>query len=215
MAYDSYGRPDRADLERGYRRGDFMGSRDRATSEGYRGVDINDPNDKYGGSGLASQRPAGPGGYAPFGAGLYGAGGGTAGGAYPMTPGYMDWGDAHAGRGSGTTPGGEGFGRPGADTWGEAEYRREARSFAGRGPKNYRRADERIHEDVCEALTHDPEVDATGIEISVADGEVTLSGTVDDRYQRRRAEDVVERISGVRDVHNRLRTEPTGEKFAS
>jgi hypothetical protein len=161
------------------------------------------------------QRPAGPGGYAPFGAGLYGAGGGTPGGQYPMTPGYMSRGDAHAGRGSGTTAGHEGFGFPRADTWGEAEYRREARSFAGRGPKGYRRSDERIREDVCEALTRDHDVDATGIEIAVADGEVTLSGTVDDRRQRRRAEDVVERIGGVRDVHNRLRTEPTGEKFAS
>ncbi len=39
----------------------------------------------------------------------------------------------------------------------------------------------------------------------VSDGEVTLSGTVDDRWQKRLAERVAETVWGVRDVHNRLR----------
>lgn len=36
-------------------------------------------------------------------------------------------------------------------------------------------------------------------------GEVTLSGTVADREQKRRSEDVIETVAGVKDVQNRLR----------
>ena len=41
--------------------------------------------------------------------------------------------------------------------------------------------------------------------VQVKDGEVTLSGTVDDRDQKRRAEDVAESVSGVNDVTNNIR----------
>lgn len=78
-------------------------------------------------------------------------------------------------------------------------------AFAGRGPKGYRRADERIQDDVCERLTEDPEVDASEIEVQVQEGEVTLEGTVDSRRTKRRAEDVIESISGITEIHNRLR----------
>jgi osmotically-inducible protein OsmY len=74
----------------------------------------------------------------------------------------------------------------------------------GRGPKGYQRADNRIHEDVCDRLTYS-DVDAENIEVAVANGEVTLSGTVRDRWDKRHAEDVVEQVSGVRDVHNNIR----------
>lgn len=77
--------------------------------------------------------------------------------------------------------------------------------YTGRGPKGYQRSDERIKEDVCECLTRHPEVDAEDIDVQVKDGEVTLTGTVMDRYQKRAAEDALERVSGVRDVHNQLR----------
>lgn len=78
-------------------------------------------------------------------------------------------------------------------------------NHAGRGPKGYRRSDERIQEDVNEALTRDPDVDASEIEVRVQNGEVTLTGTVDERRAKRRAEDVAESCSGVTDVHNQLR----------
>jgi osmotically-inducible protein OsmY len=78
----------------------------------------------------------------------------------------------------------------------------------GRGPKGYKRSDERIREDVNERLTQDPEIDASEIEVQVKDGEVTLTGTVEMRYAKRRAEDLIENISGVREVHNQLRTRP-------
>lgn len=77
----------------------------------------------------------------------------------------------------------------------------------GRGPRGYRRADDRIREDVCERLTHDSWLDASNVDVQVQDGEVTLTGTVDSRAAKRRAEDTIENISGVRDVHNQLRVD--------
>lgn len=75
----------------------------------------------------------------------------------------------------------------------------------GRGPRGYRRSDERIKEDVCQCLTDDQHIDATNIEVAVNDREVVLSGTVSSRMQKRHAEDLIERLSGVRDVINSLR----------
>jgi hypothetical protein len=49
-------------------------------------------------------------------------------------------------------------------------------------------------------------VDASEISVSVKEGEVVLEGTVADRYLKHRAEDIVESVSGVRDVENHLRT---------
>ncbi|WP_204985738.1 BON domain-containing protein [Microvirga pakistanensis] len=77
----------------------------------------------------------------------------------------------------------------------------------GRGPKGYTRSDERIHEDVCERLTEDRFIDASNVEVTVKDGEVTLSGTVASRGLKRRAEDLAELASGVRHVQNNLRVE--------
>lgn len=76
--------------------------------------------------------------------------------------------------------------------------------YAGRGPRSYERSRERILEDVNEALTRDPDLDATDIEVEVEDGEVTLRGSVKTREDRRHAEDVAAAVAGVRDVHNRI-----------
>ena len=92
--------------------------------------------------------------------------------------------------------------------------------FYGRGPKGYRRADERIREDVSEELFRNPEIDASEIEIQAQNGEVTLTGKVENRHQKRLAEDIAERVSGVTDVHNQLKVDKgffaelfgTGEK---
>lgn len=77
--------------------------------------------------------------------------------------------------------------------------------FAGRGPKGWSRKDDRIMEDVCQRLTDHPDIDASEVEVKVESGEVTVSGTVDSRAVKRMVEDVVEQVSGVRDVHNQLR----------
>src|SRR5262245_29949641 len=63
--------------------------------------------------------------------------------------------------------------------YGSRSFRKyEQRRFAGRGPKNYKRSDERIEEDVCERLTENAELDASDITVQVQNAEVTLSGTV-------------------------------------
>lgn len=85
--------------------------------------------------------------------------------------------------------------------------RPSAGSHRGRGPKGYKRSDERIHEDVCERLTEDPFIDASNIEVTVRDGEVTLDGTVSSRGLKRRAEDLAEMASGVANVQNNLRAQ--------
>lgn len=77
----------------------------------------------------------------------------------------------------------------------------------GRGPKGYTRSDERIYEDVCERLTEDRFIDASNVEVTVKDGEVTLSGTVASRGLKYRAEDLAELASGVRHVQNNLRVD--------
>ena len=77
--------------------------------------------------------------------------------------------------------------------------------FAGRGPQGYKRSDERITEDVNEALTRDPDIDPTNVQVEVRNGEVILKGSVSDREAKRRAEDIAESCSGVKEVQNQLR----------
>lgn len=76
--------------------------------------------------------------------------------------------------------------------------------FAGRGPKGYRRSDERIREDVNDRLTDDSWLDASDIEVKAEKGMVTLTGSVGSRDDKRRAEDIVMSISGVKDVINQI-----------
>lgn len=100
------------------------------------------------------------------------------------------------------SPGGSSFtdfGRGGErSTYGAGQFR-------GRGPKGYKRSDERIREDVCECLTEDEHIDASNVEVQVKDCEVTLTGTVNSREGKRRAEDLIEDLPGVREVTNNLR----------
>ena len=93
---------------------------------------------------------------------------------------------------------------------------RSPRSFAGRGPRNYRRSDERIQEEINEELTRHPEIDATDVEVRVDSGTVTLSGTVDSRHAKRVAEDICDAVSGVQEVENQLRVRrSTGDQHGS
>lgn len=75
----------------------------------------------------------------------------------------------------------------------------------GRGPKGYQRSDERIREEICEVFWRHDMIDASDIDVVVNNGEVTLTGSVDSRLTKRLAEDVLDNINGVRDVHNQLR----------
>lgn len=80
-----------------------------------------------------------------------------------------------------------------------------SQSFHGKGPKGYKRSDDRIKEDVCETLARDHRIDASDIEVTVEDAMVTLSGTVDSREIKRAAEMVIENLSGVADVRNDIK----------
>lgn len=96
------------------------------------------------------------------------------------------------------------FGRSYGSTAAEREIDERRSGYAGRGPKGWRRSDDRIKDDVCEALEHHPEVDASDIEVDVKDGMVILKGNVEDRRQKRMAEDVIDQLQGVHDVKNEL-----------
>ncbi|NNM73534.1 BON domain-containing protein [Enterovirga aerilata] len=85
------------------------------------------------------------------------------------------------------------------------DLRDRAGEHRGRGPKSYQRSDERILEDVNDRLTDDPHLDASDIEVSVSGREVTLTGTVANRFDKRRAEDLADSVSGVIHVQNNLR----------
>lgn len=90
------------------------------------------------------------------------------------------------------------------DTWvNESEYDQQL-NYVGKGPKNYKRSDDRLYEDACEALMKSKSVDASNIGVKVEDGLVYLAGKVESRQMKRDAEDVVQALHGVRDVRNEL-----------
>src|SRR3954454_6890582 len=86
-----------------------------------------------------------------------------------------------------------------------ADRERPRTDHRGRGPRGYVRSDQRIEEEIHARLTDDPSVDGARIEVSVGGGEVTLGGSVASGFERRRAEDIVDQVSGVRHVRNGLR----------
>lgn len=79
----------------------------------------------------------------------------------------------------------------------------------GKGPKGYVRSDEKIHDEINDKLYHDSYVDASDIEVTVNEGEVTLTGTVNDKHTKRRVEDLAEEITGVSDVTNNIKVNRT------
>lgn len=84
-------------------------------------------------------------------------------------------------------------------------YSERDRGHYGKGPKNWKISDDRIKDQVSEALYRDYHVDASDIDVDVKDGVVTLTGTVKSREEKRSAEESIENLSGVIDVHNRIR----------
>ncbi|HET9344876.1 MAG TPA: BON domain-containing protein [Candidatus Limnocylindrales bacterium] len=100
---------------------------------------------------------------------------------------------------------GQGAGAAWTGRQGTQQPSRTGRGYAGLGPKGYQRSDQRIQEEISDRLMADDRIDASDIEVQVTDGEVTLSGRVDDRAAKRRAEDLAESVMGVRDVMNQVR----------
>jgi hypothetical protein len=87
----------------------------------------------------------------------------------------------------------------------ETQAQRGTGPHRGKGPLGYQRSDERLRELICEALSDDDQIDASQIEVSVKNGDVTLSGMVEGRRAKRDAEDCACSVAGVRDVQNLLR----------
>jgi osmotically-inducible protein OsmY len=151
-----------------------------------------------------SRGTGGDGGYSTLGGGVY-----EDEGAPEDAPRYGDWQRHSSGATSGAR-GQEGLGFPGERTWGEEQFRAERneeqrRQQTGRVKRGHRRPDETLAQEIREILTHDPELNATEIEVEVEGGAVTLTGVVDGSDAKLLAEELVETLAGVREVHNRLR----------
>ncbi|HET7179806.1 MAG TPA: BON domain-containing protein [Chryseosolibacter sp.] len=112
-----------------------------------------------------------------------------------------------------------GFGRsgPGTTEWHTVDsYRPVANDYLqaldgshrGKGPKNYKRSDERIREIVCDRLCEHPGLDASAIEVEVRDSDVILLGEVKTKSDKRLAEGLAESVSGVANVENRIHLAP-------
>jgi hypothetical protein len=175
--------------DRGYR--GTPGNRDYESGRGY------DESRGYGYEGSRSAPPYGRAGHGDYGPGAF---------TRQFRGGTELYGTGQ--RGYGTTWGGAvgGYsGGAGGLSGGIGTYSEPGR-YVGRGPKGYQRSDERIREDICERLTQHPYIDAAEIEIQVRSGEVYLTGSVESRDEKRMAEDVADSVSGVKDVHNQLRT---------
>jgi osmotically-inducible protein OsmY len=187
------GRPE----DRGFSYGDWPGG----GADEARGYPSQQRGDVYGGYGQQGGDYRGRGDYGRYGSGMAGGPRGYYGGG------------AH---GSWNRAGNE------TSSWfrdNEAERRRRMdarmnRQHRGRGPRGYMRSDERIREDVNDRLTDDGMLDASDIEVEVSSCEVTLSGEVASRSDKRRAEDIAEDISGVTNVQNNLRVRRSNEEIA-
>jgi osmotically-inducible protein OsmY len=97
-------------------------------------------------------------------------------------------------------------------TWEEEQSGAERREEQGRrqansGPRGRRKSDESLRQEIREILTADPELEAVDVEVEVEGGAVTLRGAVMDPDARLLAEELVESLAGVQEVHNRLRVE--------
>lgn len=125
------------------------------------------------------------------------------------------YGQSSYGQGSGGYRSQQGYGE-GYGISGYGQGRHESQSLRGRGPKNYLRSDDRIREDISERLTDDPMLDAGDINVDVKNGTVTLTGSVDARHLKHRAEDIADDCGGVKDVENRLtvRNAGTGQNLS-
>ena len=195
------GRSEASDYDYGYGRSGVSG-RDYDREYGYGGREY------YGGGGL-------------FGGGMGGyTGGGYRGGGlgsnYESSSGYSEYPrerdrDTRYGRGGQQNEGWWDRMTDEVSSWfgGDSEEgHRESRR--GRGPRGYTRSDDRIREDINDRLTDHHAIDASDIEVEVNGGEVALSGKVDSRYEKRLAEDIVESVSGVNHVENRIRVNRSG-----
>ena len=155
----------------------------------------------YGQSGYG-QRGYGPSDYGGYGQGGYGQGG------------FGGYGQGQGGYGQGVygypmSQQGERGAWPGQSGYAEHGPQWESGYPSGqrgrRGPKGYKRSDERLKEDISERLMQHAYIDATEVTVEVQNGKVTLDGTVPERRMKHLIEDIVDECPGVQDIDNRVR----------
>lgn len=136
-------------------------------------------------------------------------------GGYPQS-GYQQGGYQQGGyQPSGSQQGGYRHGgyQQTGEQWGTggSHYSGERRANGNRGPKGYTRSDERIREDLCDRLMQLHDIDPTDVEIKVQNGEISLTGTVRNRMEKYRVEDMADSIAGAKEVNNQLRVKRQSE----
>jgi len=92
-------------------------------------------------------------------------------------------------------------------SWGRGSNDQQSRlnEQKNRWPKSFKRNDERLKDDIHEELIRHGRIDASDIEVQVKEGEVTLTGQVTSRHDKRIAEELAEKVLGVHDVQNQLK----------
>jgi len=86
----------------------------------------------------------------------------------------------------------------------ERAWARQDRGRTGRGPKGYKRPDDRILEEVCERIARS-NVNAQEVEVQVQSGEVRLTGLADSLWDKRSIEDLAAEVFGVEEIQNDIR----------
>lgn len=81
---------------------------------------------------------------------------------------------------------------------------RQSQRAVRRGPKNYTRSDDRIKEEICDAIERDTRIDASDVTIEIQGGKATLYGSVAHRQMKHWIEDIVAECYGVGEVENKL-----------
>ncbi|NIT56263.1 MAG: BON domain-containing protein [Aliifodinibius sp.] len=66
------------------------------------------------------------------------------------------------------------------------------------------RTDEDIAKEVKDALTFDPATEAYEINVTVDNGMVTLTGTVDSRQEKKLTKEVVKGVKGIKAIKNNI-----------
>ncbi len=94
--------------------------------------------------------------------------------------------------------------------WSGSFGQREPAQQYPRGPKGYRRSDDRIREDICDELMLMTDLDSSDVEVEVRLGEVVLVGAVPDRSMKYRIEQIADRCAGVVEISNQIRVKRTG-----
>ena len=157
--------------------------------------------------------PGRSGGYGPHGGGYgsqssYASHGGYGSPGQRWQSGYEGEGESrsqgygtHAGYGSHG-----GYGPRGEAHWPQSSWAQQG-ARVKRGPKGYKRSDERIREDLCERLMESAFIDSSEVTVEVNAGKVVIDGTVPDRRMKHAIEDMAVATSGVSDVENKIRVE--------